>query len=172
MNPISIARKIPPMSPADSVYGCWGDKSDTYYGGAFYGNMLKTIYPAMKAVDYSAQILVGGLLLDCDPRTVCTTKKAPLFLKGILEAGAADSFDGISFHAYDYYQSTWSSYAYAKNGNWKSSWNGETPPDASGSFTLYWTGVMLAKLDYIKEVLATYNVTGKYYINTEAALSL
>ena len=50
--------------------------------------------------------------MDCDPVNPpeitkdsgqlrdCTSSK---FLEGILEAGAGDSFDGVSFHAYDYY---------------------------------------------------------------------
>ncbi len=51
----------------DSVFGCWGDASQTYYGGVYYGEMLNVIYPAIKGVDPNAQVGIGGLLLDCDP---------------------------------------------------------------------------------------------------------
>ena len=52
----------------DSVYGCWGDQTDAYYGGRYYAEMLKVAYPQIKSADPQAQVLVGGLLMDCDPR--------------------------------------------------------------------------------------------------------
>ena len=48
--------------------GCWGEEGDTlYYGGSYYGEMLKAVYPLIKAAAPQVQVLVGGLLLDCDP---------------------------------------------------------------------------------------------------------
>ncbi|RMF45718.1 MAG: hypothetical protein D6755_07625, partial [Anaerolineae bacterium] len=62
------------------IMGCWGDASDPYYGGGYYAEMLKVVYPAIKAADPQAQVLIGGLLLDCDPADPdCTpdSKKVP-----------------------------------------------------------------------------------------------
>jgi len=139
------------------VYGCWGIGGDTYFGGEAYGEMLKVVYPYIKSANSSAQVLVGGLLLDCDPRTVCTTGPAsqqPKFLNGILLAGAGNSFDGVSFHAYDYYNAGMGKY---HNPNWNMSWNTTGP-------------VLTAKADYISEILTNYGVTGKYLMNTESAI--
>jgi alpha-L-arabinofuranosidase len=75
--------------PYGMIYGCWGISGDTYFGGEAYGEMLKVVYPYIKSANSSAQVLVGGLLLDCDPRTVCTTGPGsipPKFLNGILSA--------------------------------------------------------------------------------------
>jgi hypothetical protein len=44
------------------------------FGGEYYGNMLKIVYPAIKSADPQAQVLVGGLLLDCDPVNYCTRR--------------------------------------------------------------------------------------------------
>ena len=51
----------------DSDFGCWGEESETYYGGEYYADMLKVAYPAIKSIDPDAKVLIGGLLLDCDP---------------------------------------------------------------------------------------------------------
>ena len=53
-----------PVWYTKSVFGCWGDINDPYFGGEFYAQMLKAAYPAIKAADPQAQVLVGGLLLD------------------------------------------------------------------------------------------------------------
>ena len=71
--------------------------------------MLKVAYPQIKAADPQAQVLVGGLLLDCDPRPGAgcslTAQNAipPKFLEGILRNNGGPYFDGVSFHAYDFY---------------------------------------------------------------------
>ncbi len=94
--------------PGDSVFGCWGDLSDPYYGGGYYGEMLKAIYPRIKAADPNAQVMVGGLLLECDPYTMtvpatCQNEErlhSGYFLEGILKAGGADYFDVLDLHGY------------------------------------------------------------------------
>ncbi|MFQ5615847.1 MAG: hypothetical protein ACE5GO_05235, partial [Anaerolineales bacterium] len=53
--------------PPDNIFGCWGDENSPYYGGEYYAEMLKAVYPQVKAADPDTQVLVGGLLLDCDP---------------------------------------------------------------------------------------------------------
>ena len=149
--------KIADDSLYGDLHGCWGINGDTYFGGEAYGDMLKVVYPYIKSADSSAQVLVGGLLLDCDPRTVCTTgdaSKPPKFLDGILSADAGNSFDGVSFHAYDYYAADMGKY---HNPNWNTSWNTTGP-------------VLIAKADYISGLLTKHGVTGKYLMNTESAI--
>lgn len=54
-------------SKPDQLFGCWGDPEAADFGGGYYAEMLKWAYPAIKAADPQAQVLIGGLLLDCDP---------------------------------------------------------------------------------------------------------
>jgi hypothetical protein len=89
----------------DSGYGCWGDSSDLeYYGGDYYAEMLKVAYPAVKAVDPNAHVVLGGLLLDCDPEHPPQGETCPSgnFLKGILSNGGGNYFDIANFHTYPY----------------------------------------------------------------------
>lgn len=97
--------------------------------------------------------------MDCDPRPGggCPDEyhKKPLkFLDGVVRNGGGDYFDGVSFHAYDYYYGVLGKYGY---GGWNSSWNS--------------TGlVLIAKANFIKEMLESYGVSGKFLMNTESAL--
>jgi hypothetical protein len=141
---------------AAGLLGCWGDPSDPqYYGGYYYGQMLQVVYPRIKEADPRAQVLVGGLLMDCDPinppegRTCIESK----FLTGILESGAGTYFDGVSFHAYDYYTGK-GTYG---NGNWNSYSNTTGP-------------VSIAKARFLKDVLSSYGYGQKYLMNTETAV--
>jgi hypothetical protein len=136
--------------------GCWGDPSDTqYYGGYYYGQMLQAVYPSIKQADPQAQVMVGGLLLDCDPvnppegRTCLESK----FLNGILESGAGPYLDGVSFHSYDFYTGKGT----YENTNWRSSSSTIGP-------------VSIAKAGYLKGVLAQYGYGQKYLMNTETAV--
>jgi hypothetical protein len=143
-----------------SDWGCWGDQSDTYYGGGYYAEMLKAAYPQIKSADPQAQVLIGGLLLDCDPRpgagcaTVGNSNLPPKFLEGILRNDGGSYFDGMSFHAYDYYLETLGQYS---NPNWQSAWNTTGP-------------VLIAKAQFIQSLLSQYGVSGKFLINTESAV--
>ncbi|MFZ6029770.1 MAG: choice-of-anchor Q domain-containing protein [Chloroflexota bacterium] len=146
----------PALVPGNAPYGCWGDSNDPYYGGEGYAEMLKVAYPAIKDADPNAQVLVGGLLLDCDPHNPpagksCTSSK---FLEGVLKANGGPYFDGISFHAYDYYGGTLGQYS---NANWYSAWN------TIGTSTA-------AKTDYIRALLEQYAVSGKFLMNTETSI--
>lgn len=149
----------PTAVPPDSLIGCWGNDADAHYGGGTYANMLRAIYPQVKLADPQAQVLVGGLLLNCDPRRAgaCVDPKPPRFLEGILRAGGGSYFDGISFHAYDYYTHVAGSPGHFSNPNWQSAWNTTGP-------------VGVAKADFIRQVLAQYGVANKYLMNTETAL--
>ena len=150
-------------SPGAAGFGCWGDPEDQYYGGGRYAGMLKAVYPAVKAADPAAQVLLGGLLLDCDPEDPpesppgsgtlkdCSSGK---FLRGVLENGGGAFFDAVSFHAYDYYYFEAGQYG---NPNWHSSW------DESGP-------VLVAKTRYLQKLLQEYGVGDKPLLNTELGL--
>ena len=146
----------PSLVPPDSTHGCWGDLTDEFYGGRDYGEMLKVVYPAIKAADPEAQVLVGGLLLDCDPEneSVSCDQKPSLYLKGILESTAGDSFDGVSFHSYDFYNNQLGAFG---NANWQ-------------SFSISTGPVIKAKATYLETLLASYGYTDKFLINTEGAV--
>jgi hypothetical protein len=151
------------LVPLDSPFGCWGKIGDPYYGGDYYAEMLKLVYPRIKAADPQAQVLTGGLLLDCDPVNPpetepgsgqyrdCTPSR---FLEGILHNGGGGYFDGVSFHAYDFYDEVTGHYA---NENWHSAWNTTGP-------------VVVAKARYLHGLLAQYGYPGKYLMNTEGAI--
>ena len=142
--------------PGNSPIGCWGNAADPYYGGGYYAQMLSQVAPQMKSANPGVHVIVGGLLLDCDPVHPPAGKNClpSKFLEGILRGGGAPYFDGISFHSYDYYSGILGQYS---NPNWNSAWN------SGGS-------VSWAKLKFIQSVLATYGVTGKFIANTEMAL--
>ena len=150
----------PSLVQVDSVYGCWGDQNDPYYGGRYYAEMLKVAYPQIKAVDPQAQVLVGGLLMDCDPRPgrgCAAVGHSPLptkFMEGILINNGGAYFDGVSFHAYDFYQNQLGKYS---NPGWQSD-SSTTGP------------AVIAKAQFIQSLLSQYGVTGKFLMNTEGAL--
>lgn len=138
-----------------SPFGCWGDSGNRYYGGGRYGKMLKAVYPEIKAADPDAHVLVGGLLMDCDPNNpppgrTCTMSK---FLEGILQEGAGNFFDGVSFHSYDYYGFLG---AYS-NPNWNAAYNTTGP-------------AIQIKANFLYSVLERYGFHDKYLMATETAL--
>jgi hypothetical protein len=143
-------------SLSEAPYGCWGDPDDDYYGGGYYASVLKQVYPQVKLANLQAYVVVGGLLLDCDPNEPPEGKdcKSSLYLEGILrEPGSRDNFDAVSFHAYDHY-SLDGSYG---NPNWNSSWNSTGP-------------VVIAKGNFVKDVLNEFGADDKLVINSEGAI--
>jgi hypothetical protein len=142
----------PSLVRPESVFGCWGDKDDDYYGGGYYAEMLKVAYSAIKAADPRAQVVVGGLLLDCDPTNPPEGKgcKSSRFLEGILRNGGGDVFDAVSFHGYPPYDGS------LRMDEQFPSW------EARG-------GVVLGKVDFLREVMARYDVD-KPLLHTEGSL--
>jgi hypothetical protein len=139
-------------------FGCWGDPGDDYYGGGYYAEMLKKAYPAIKAADPQAQVLIGGLLLDCDPTHPPANKdcKSAKFLEGILRNGGGDYFDIVSFHGYPPYNGSSSNLGGLYYDEHFPSW------ESRG-------GVVLGKVDFIREVLANYGFV-KPVMHTEGSL--
>jgi len=150
-------------------YGCWGS-SDDYYGGTYYGKMLSKAYPAIKSEDSEAQVIIGGLLLDCDPDYIhpdpstnyeCNPKPSRFF-EGILrheDTGDGDSvldgwkyFDIIAYHGFGHY---------TDNGRVK---------DADTAIPNWrHRGIVLGKAEFLREVMAEYNIN-KPIMNNEASL--
>ena len=85
---------------SDSGYGCWGVRSDPYYGGRAYGDMLKVVYPAIKGANPNVHVLHGSLLLDRPYNPDNGSGLSARFLEGVFLAGAANSFDMLPFNAY------------------------------------------------------------------------
>lgn len=146
----------PSLVPPASDWGCWGDATDAYYGGEYYARLLKLVYPQIKSADPQSQVLVGGLVLDCDPVQPPQGKdcKPTKFIEGILRGNGGPYFDGVSFHAYDYYYGRLGVY---QNSSWHSAWNSTGPS-------------ITAKSRFLKDLLSAYGANGKSLFNTEAAL--
>ncbi len=139
------------LVPPDNGYGCWGDKNNSYYGGGYYAEMLKVAYPAIKAADPQAQVLIGGLLLNCDPVDPdCTDPLPPKFFEGILRNGGGDYFDIVSYHGYAYFNND------LIREEFLSGW------DQRG-------GSVLGKADFLRDLMASYGVS-KPLLLTEGAL--
>jgi hypothetical protein len=149
-----------PIISGDRGFGCWGDASEAYFGGEYYAEMLKAVYPQIKKANPQAQVLVGGLLLDCDPRLGAGCTKTgkdtlpPKFMEGILRNDGADYFDGVSFHAYDFYRSKLGEYG---NSTWQSAWNTSGP-------------ALIEKTKFIRDLFSANGVTDKFLLNTELGL--
>ena len=75
--------------------GCWASTTAPYYGGDYYGQVLRQVYPAIKGANPRATVMAGAFTHFWPDDTVTVG-----FLRGMLDAGAADSFDTLTFHAY------------------------------------------------------------------------
>jgi hypothetical protein len=88
--------EIFPEETADELgTGCWADRSLPYLGGAYYGEVLKQVSPAIKAANPQAVVLGGALLYHHPDDTISRT-----FLQGIFAAGAGNAIDMLTFHSY------------------------------------------------------------------------
>ncbi len=148
----------PALVQSDSMFGCWGDSRDRYYGGGYYAEMLKVAYPAIKAADPASKVLIGGLLLDCDPDHPpagmnCTPAR---FFEGILRNQGAAYFDIVPYHAYvrGYYDSSVSSYRVEDEN--RVSW-------------IYRGGQVIGKLSFLQSVMSSFGVSKPILLN-EAGL--
>jgi polysaccharide biosynthesis protein PslG len=97
-----------------SAYEVWNEENATVFWStgadpAAYTQMLKAVYPAIKAADPNATVLVGGL----SPLPHAQGMMSPVdYLKGMYAAGAKGYFDALAYHPYatttfsqSYYQS-------------------------------------------------------------------
>ncbi len=137
----------------DAVLGCWGEVDDPEFGGDYYAEMLKVVYPVIKKANPRAQLVLGGLVLPCEPGgdSYCEMSR---FLEGILKVGGGDYFDFVNFHSYTAYDPSQSSVILMeKNEYW---W-----ADSGGQVE--------GRLAYLNKLLETYQVE-KPIILTEVAL--
>jgi hypothetical protein len=139
----------------DSQFGCWGDATDLeYYGGDHYGEMLKIVTPAVKAEDPSAQVWVGGLLLNSPNTTTPGHGRPEFFMRGILEAGVGTDFsyfDVIPYHVYTIYNGDTLDF---DNGQVDSPWYGDT-----------WGGSIKGKAKFLRETMSAYGVQKPLFVN-------
>ena len=157
-------------------FGCWAEPYDEQgFGGGYYGQMLKQVYPALKAASQNAQLVIGGLLLPADPEDELWSQiefkdeqyedgfiyaNMSKFFKGILEEcytnGDGRCFDIVNFHGYANYILDSNIFEIERLEG--------TPPQ--------WEergGVVEGKLNYLRELMTEYGVD-KPIILTEAAL--
>ena len=84
--------------------GCWGyawnPNAAPGAGGDAYASMLKHVYPAVKAANPNAYVVMGGLAYDYFTTDPGGGLFDPYFLTDVLEAGGGDYFDVLNFHYY------------------------------------------------------------------------
>ena len=138
----------PRLVRLDNGFGCWGNIDDPFYGGRQYGEMLKVVAPAIKAVDPAARVWIGGLLLSSPNTTDPRFGKPERFLAGVLEAGAAPYFDVVPYHWYPSYGDKKLDYDYGIGGEW----------DRLG-------GGIVGKARYLRQIMQGYGVSKPLFIN-------
>lgn len=75
----------------------WGYRLTTPDG---YANLLKVVYPAIKAANPDMVVLAGALAPTLEPAGSPWGLNDLEYLAQLYEAGAADYFDGLAVHAY------------------------------------------------------------------------
>ena len=133
----------------ESVFGCWGDEKDPYYGGGYYAEMLKQVYPAIKRANPAAQVVIGGLLLDCDPSIATAQNPCPAgkFFEGVLRNGGGPFFDITAYHAYAFWQLAKADFDLTST-KWK-----------------HRSGILLGKLDFLRTTMRQYGVDKPIIMN-------
>jgi hypothetical protein len=139
----------PDLVAIDSGFGCWGNIDDIqYYGGQQYGEMLKIVAPAIRAEDPSAKIWSGGLLLATPLTTDPGQGHPENFLKGILQSGAASSFDVLPYHWYPSYGNIKMDYDLAAGTPWEA-----------------WGGGTVGKARYLRQIMQAFGVSKPLSLN-------
>lgn len=137
----------PDLVPIDYGFGCWGDIDDPLYGGEYFGSMLNYVAPRIRQADPGATIWLGGLLLATPNTTDPAKGKPEFFLKGILEAGAGDSFDVVPYHWHPSY------------------WDATDDYDLNGSVWDARGGGVRGKAEYIRQTLSAYGLDKPLVLN-------
>jgi len=90
----------------DGTQPLWGAGITTWgYFGKEYALMLKEAYPAIKASDPSAQLVMGGLAYDGFTKDGGNFYKP--FINNVLANGGGEYFDIMNFHYYYFARETW-----------------------------------------------------------------
>lgn len=138
--------------------GCWAD-SEEGYQGISYGKMLSVVYPRIKDANPDAQVVIGSLMLLCDPREerpqdYCAQdeyRKSANFFEGVLQE-AKYSFDLVAFNAGPSFE-IGKNPVWSEKNNWR--WRAERG------------GMVDGKIEYLRESMAKYGVV-KPIIHSEA----
>ena len=138
----------PSLVPGDSMYGCYGNIGDPYYGGEQYGRMLQAAATGLRRGNAMALIVMGGLLLDRPETTNPAQGKPERFFEGVLRTGAASSFDILAYHAYPIFIAPSFDTDINTAGRW----------DALGGHTI-------GKLKFLREVMERYGVQKPIWLN-------
>ncbi len=97
-NEVDVDQRLVPL---DSQFGCWGNIDDKqYYGGDYYGKMVKVVGAAIKGQNPAARVWLGGLMVATPVTTDPNLGKPENFIRGILAVGAAPYFDVVSYHGH------------------------------------------------------------------------
>jgi len=89
---------------AQSGYGYWGPFGDQY------AQMLCAVYPAVKAANPDAQVLLGGIAYDNFLDGFGGGLFVREFLGDVLTAGGGNCFDIANFHYYPAFEANWAPY--------------------------------------------------------------
>ena len=65
-----------------------------------YVELLRTVYPAVKAANPNVRVLAGALAPTVEPEGSPWATNDLIYLEGMYKAGAAAFFDGLAVHAY------------------------------------------------------------------------
>jgi len=91
----------------DGTQPLWGAGITTWgYFGKEYALMLKAVYPAIKAADPSARVVIGGLAYD-GFISGDSGNFNQRFINDVIENGGAPYFDIMNFHYYYFARETW-----------------------------------------------------------------
>ena len=147
-NEVDVDRRL---VETDSHYGCWGNIDDlTFYGGDYYGKMVKVVGAAIKQRNPAATVWLGGLMIATPLTTNPDLGKPENFLRGILAVGAAPSFDYVSYHGHQ---------------SWYGSRIDPVVEYAGGA----WAPYQGDKSRFIRQILQEYGVTKRLFL-TEAGV--
>jgi hypothetical protein len=132
----------PSLVPNGAVWGCWGDIDDLeYYGGDYYGEMVKIVGQAIKQADPNARVWLGGLMVNTPNTTNPALGKPEHFLRGVLAVGAAPYFDVVPYHGHTAYYGKLEDDDSLQKGGWAP-----------------WGGGAVGKPRFIRSIMAEYGV--------------
>jgi hypothetical protein len=95
----------PDLISEEIAYVGWGYWSQNGGGnGADYTQMLKEVFPVVKAANPNAMVVLGGLALEQ------TSHFNFSFLDEVLSSGGVDYFDIMNFHYYTPFENAWAPY--------------------------------------------------------------
>ena len=108
------------ISGLDFVGGCWGGDRDNdgIPDSQEYVDMLSYAYPAVKAADPEAKVLLGALAWEDNQGWFNMD-----FLDEVLSYGGAQYFDYMNFHKYNFRRDSWDGWENGQAHNSNLPWN-------------------------------------------------